>query len=45
MKFLGVCLFIIGVLSKIPPIVSLGILVFVVGYIIKKVDRRTHDNS
>ena len=45
MKFFGVCLFIIGVLSKIPPIVALGILVFVVGHIIKKVDRRTHDNS
>ena len=45
MKFFGVCLFIIGVLSKLPPIVALGILVFVTGHIIKKVDRSTHDNS
>ena len=45
MKFFGVCLFIIGVLSKLPPIVALGILVFVVGQIIKKVNRSAHDNS
>lgn len=45
MKFFGVCLFIIGVLSKLPPIVALGILVFIAGHIIKNVERSTYDNS